>query len=51
MHAVASGRVPEPWPMHRIHHLLWRPFAAFARRFHYGSCYRCMVVAQLSEPV
>jgi len=50
MHSVVSRRIPEPWPMHRVHHLVWRPVAEVARRVHRGPCYRCMVVAQLDGP-
>jgi SAM-dependent methyltransferase len=47
MHRAAMGDLPRMPREHLIHHLLWAPFAAVARRLHRPPCYRCLVVAQL----
>jgi hypothetical protein len=47
MHRAAMGDLPRLPREHLIHHLLWAPFAAVARRLHRPPCYRCLVVAQL----
>jgi SAM-dependent methyltransferase len=50
MHRAAMGDLPRPPREDLIHHLLWAPFAALARRLHRPPCYRCLVVAQLRAP-
>jgi SAM-dependent methyltransferase len=47
MHRVAMGDVPRPIREHHVHHLVWAPFGALARRVHRPPCYRALVVAQL----
>jgi SAM-dependent methyltransferase len=47
MHRVAMGDVPRLPREHLVHHLLWAPFGALARRLDRPPYYRWLVVARL----
>jgi SAM-dependent methyltransferase len=47
MHRAASGDFPLKYQTHHLHHLLWAPFGAAARRTRRGPFYRYIVVADL----
>ena len=44
MHLAAMGALPRTGPLHGV---VWGPFAAIARRWHRGPCYRLLVVADV----
>jgi SAM-dependent methyltransferase len=47
MHRAAMGDLPRLPREHLIHHLIWAPFGALARRVNRPPCYRSLVVAHL----
>lgn len=49
MHRAAMGDLPRLPREHLIHHLLWAPFGALARRLDRPPYYRFLVVAQLKS--
>jgi SAM-dependent methyltransferase len=49
MHRAAMGDLPRLPREHLVHHLLWAPFGAVARRFDRPPYYRLLVVAQLKS--
>lgn len=44
MHLAAMGALPRTGPLHGV---VWKPFAAVARRYHRGACYRLLVIADV----
>jgi SAM-dependent methyltransferase len=50
MHRAAMGDLPRLPREHLVHHLLWAPFGALARRLRRPPHYRSLVVAQLKSP-
>jgi SAM-dependent methyltransferase len=46
MHLAGMDVIPRTGPLHP---LVWGPFAAVARRYHHGPCYRQLVIADLSR--
>ena len=46
-HRALLGDFPQPRGSHLVHHLMWAPFGAAARRLQRGPHYRCIVVAEL----
>lgn len=49
MHRAALGDYPQPRGFHLIHHLLWEPFAALARRVRWAPYYRWIIVVDLID--
>jgi SAM-dependent methyltransferase len=47
MHRVTLEDYPNPRGSHHVHHVLWAPFAAVARRTKRGPHYRAMLVAEV----
>ena len=47
MHRALLGEFPMPRGHHLVHHLVWAPFGALARRLRRGPFYRYLVVADL----